>query len=153
MEYKKQKTMNKFKSFECNCILDGSKPLVIKNGSKLSCILYNFKLYLQSRNLWNSFFQQYREMIERNIHFPNDDIENVKLVHTDFSETNAFCNYGKIFKLHVTNPNVQGYQKHVDLICCLEFIEFVNNHVHNEDLERDILKAKAVTEKLKMCNF
>lgn len=153
---KKQKSSEiaKFQHFSCVCAASYEKNIHLTlTPDRFACILENYKKYLKSRGLWGKFFQQYRDMINRNINYPTESVTHVKLMKTKYDEINGFCKQNTCFKLHVTTSNVNDVYHYVDLHCCSEFVTFVNLHVYNDDLQKELKHATEVCNALMTCNY
>ncbi len=152
---KKQKTKDKFRSFVCTCSASTDKYVPLKlTPDRLSCILSNYKIYMTVRRMWNVPSKQYKNAVERNITYPTETVENVKLVSTDSTDFAALYKNATLFKLYVlSHVNLRDFYKHVEYHCCTEFVEFINKHVYNGDLTKEINEAEKVMDNLKMCNF
>ena len=145
-------TSEKFRKFECIC---GTKEVEFTLlPAQLQCILRNYKIYLQSRNVWNSYNSEYREVINRNIQFPDKSITNVCLTtDVDFSNTNHL-KHGNFRLCGTVKPmHTNTLERMVDTICADELSKFINMHVYNRDMSELIASELKVYNEMKKSNF
>lgn len=153
---KKQKLKEpSFKHFDCTCTAKNGYVHLVLTMDKLSCILRNYKIYMQVRGMWNDLSNNYKKMVERNINYPVETIKKIKLVIPDKILQSAVNTNETIFKLQIVSKKNYHMDlvKYVEMSNCKEFVDLINQHVYNDDLEKEINEAVNVMEKLKLCNF
>lgn len=150
---KKQKT---FSRFECCCSAKNNfeVPLLIQTPDRLSCILNNYKLYARYRQLWNTLPLKFKKDVIRNIEYPMETVQSLQLKKTFTNNDVGLCKNNRCFNLYLLFPYYcNDLHKSVDLVCCKEFVDFINTHVYNDDLNQDLAHACDVSKVLKICNF
>lgn len=148
--------------YTCSCEASANKnvPLIL-TPSRLSCILYNYVKYLKSRLVWeddNVISQQYKEALERNIKYPEESVETVKIITSYQQYPIALSCQKKRFQIYMCHneKNLKTknlFVKYVELNCYKEYVDFVNQHVYNDDLEKELKLAHEVVQNMKLCNF
>ena len=117
-----------FFPYECNCEnLNETQVPLICNKSSLACIIKNYFIYLQSRNLISYLddksitklrhLQKYGTMVQK-IRISGD---------SNYAKLTSFPN--KILTLVLKSPRaIKGLAKVADTICCKEFQSFISKH-------------------------
>nr|WOZ57605.1 hypothetical protein MmNV_12 [Menippe mercenaria nudivirus] len=154
---KKIKGDGRFMHYYCTCsaLGDSTVPLLITQPDRLSCILSNFKIYLMYRRLWDGLSKEYRNEIERNIQLPNTRVEKIILAKMPENGVKYKGVFGKTFKLYMLEEvDVSCFMlPYIQYLCCQEFVEFVNKHIHNDDFENEIKKANEFIEMITTTNM
>ncbi|UOT91778.1 KM727_gp14-like protein [Aratus pisonii nudivirus] len=153
---KKSKQMINFNYLSCSCsALESGHRIPLKlTPERLSCVLNNYMMYLKSRNLWDCLYYQYQQEINRNINYPSTTVENFKLEYINDNNFVGLCRNNKIFKLYLCNNKFKNHiVKYIDSNCTSEFVQFVNFHVYNDDMEKDVKFSEEVVNVIKECNF
>ena len=151
----KKMKISKEKQYECICLTPNEQIPLKMNVNTFHCILTNYKKYLKSRNVWDRFSEEYRNQINRNIKYPIDTVQHLKINKCcKFDDAVVFMNSKNTLVLHLKTANF-GSQllQTIDYVCMEEFISFINKHVYNNDME-EILKLSTLQyNSIRMCNF
>ncbi|UVT30817.1 hypothetical protein PvNV_013 [Penaeus vannamei nudivirus] len=154
--FKKIKLPN-FQSFVCTCnsVQNQEIPLQIENEEVLKCICKNYKTYLESRNMWEKFFEPYRNALERIIHYPEGQIKNIKFyLDTKYDDVKiTIKNSLKIYLLFYDYRETNDFVTSCDVMASEEFRSFLNKHVYIECPEDDFKQADAIYNVIKSFNF
>lgn len=158
MSIPKRQKHDKFESYKCECIHKvtiHNIPLKFQSIDNIQCVLKNYKKFLISRNMWPKFTNTYRNMIDRNINYPDETIIGVKLMKSTNYEDNTLIEDSKI-RIYATAyqaGNVSEFVIACDLMCFEEYLIFLNKHIFNDDLETEMANAKSAYDVIKTCNF
>ncbi|QBB28619.1 hypothetical protein HgNV_014 [Homarus gammarus nudivirus] len=157
---KRQKLTNaKFLTFDCICSAVTDKQIrLVLVPDKLSCILKNYKKYLQMRNMWTNLSVDYRNVIDRNIQYPDDNIHKVKFIESSNRYGDLVALGGSFNNKYVnlqifSSQNKCSFYKYFEHMCMSEFVGFVNQHVFNDNYAELLENSAAVVKSIKTCNF
>ena len=119
-----------FTPYECHCNLHGIEAPLICNFTSFSCIIKNYFIYLQSRNLF-SYINE--EIIKKLKHFQKygGQVQKIRFSanSNSYSKLNIISN--KTLILALKSPMaVSDLAKITDTICCKEFQNFVSKHCY-----------------------
>ena len=105
--------------------------------------------------MWKSMPLKYRNIIERNIDYPDERVEKIRIEKNSTCTNDVRYIYNGFFVVYlVSSVDYRNEMlKTFDLMCCKEFEEFINKHVYNDDLQDELKRAKGIYDTITGCNF
>lgn len=145
-----------FTAYNCTCTVDPNVVhLTFKHPDTFKCIIKNYLMYLQSRNMEQYMSIKYMEKLKRYVIYDQLDVHNLALSKTtDFHDNNELLK-GNTFMLYLKSPYYASSEllKHMDLLNCTEFINFIKLHIYCDGYDEDINHAKIMYEQIKKHTF
>ena len=118
-----------FIPYDCTCEhLNETQVPLICNFTSLSCIIKNYFIYLQSRNLFSHINEETIKKL-KHIQKYGDQVQKIKISANSNSYSKLAVISNKVLTLALKSPiAVSDLAKITDTICCKEFQYLVSKH-------------------------